>query len=71
VFCLAPGWVDTDMAAESLHGPRSAEIRAQHPLGRTATADEIARTAVFCALDAPAAMTGCIIDVNGASYLRS
>jgi NAD(P)-dependent dehydrogenase (short-subunit alcohol dehydrogenase family) len=27
--------------------------------------------AVHCALDAPAAMTGCIIDVNGASYLRT
>ena len=71
VFCLAPGWVDTDMAAESLHGARAAEIHAQHPLGRVATAEEIARTAVFCALDAPATMTGCIIDVNGASYLRT
>jgi hypothetical protein len=26
---------------------------------------------VYCALDAPAAMTGCVIDVNGASYLRT
>jgi hypothetical protein len=33
--------------------------------------NEVARTAVFCALDAPAAMTGSIIDVNGASYLRT
>jgi hypothetical protein len=33
--------------------------------------DEVARAAVFCALDAPAAMTGSIIDVNGASYLRT
>jgi NAD(P)-dependent dehydrogenase (short-subunit alcohol dehydrogenase family) len=71
VFCLAPGWVDTDMAAAHLHGPRAAEIFAQHPLGRVATADEIARAAVFCALDAPAAMTGSIIDLNGASYLRT
>ena len=71
VFCLAPGWVETDMAAEFIHGPRAAEILAQHPLGRVATAEEIARTAVFCALDAPATMTGCIIDVNGASYLRT
>jgi NAD(P)-dependent dehydrogenase (short-subunit alcohol dehydrogenase family) len=71
VFCLAPGWVETDMAADYLAGPRGPEIRAQHPLGRVATAEEIARTAVFCALDAPATMTGCIIDVNGASYLRT
>ena len=71
VFCIAPGWVGTDMAADYLSGPRGPEIRAQHPLGRVATPDEIARTAVFCALDAPATMTGCIIDVNGASYLRT
>ena len=71
VFCLAPGWVETEMAAEHLAGPRGAEILAEQPLGRVATTEEIARTAVFCALDAPAAMTGCIIDVNGASYLRS
>lgn len=71
VFCLAPGWVETDMASGYLTGPRAAEINAQHPLGRVATAAEIARTAVFCALDAPATMTGSIIDINGASYLRT
>ncbi len=71
VFCLAPGWVETEMAADFLAGAGAAEILAQHPLGRVATADEIARTATFCALDAPATMTGCIIDVNGASYLRT
>lgn len=71
IFCLAPGWVDTDMASEYLTGPRAAEINAQHPLGRVASAEEIARTAVFCALDAPPAMTGSIIDINGASYLRT
>ncbi len=71
VFCIAPGWVDTDMAAEFLSGPRGAEIRDQHPLGRVATAAEVASAAVFCALDAPAAMTGSILDVNGASYLRT
>jgi len=59
------------MAAEHLTGPRGAEIRGQHPLGRVARADEVARVAVFCALDAPAAMTGAVIDVNGASYLRT
>lgn len=71
LYCLAPGWVDTDMATPYLEGPRKEEILGQHPLGRVATAEEVARTAVFCALDAPAALTGCIIDVNGASYLRT
>jgi 3-oxoacyl-[acyl-carrier protein] reductase len=71
VFCLAPGWVETDMAAEFLSGPQGASIRDQHPLGRVTSADEVARAAEFCALDAPAAMTGAILDVNGASYLRT
>jgi 3-oxoacyl-[acyl-carrier protein] reductase len=71
VYCVAPGWVETEMAAGILAGPRGAEIMAQHPLGRVSRADEVAATVVFCALDAPAAMTGAVIDVNGASYLRT
>lgn len=71
VYCIAPGWVQTDMAQASLAGPQGAEILAQHPLGRIASPEEIATTVAFCALDAPAAMTGSIIDVNGASYLRT
>jgi NAD(P)-dependent dehydrogenase (short-subunit alcohol dehydrogenase family) len=71
VYCLAPGWVETDMAEGFLAGPRSAEILAQHPLGRVNRADEVAKAAVFCALDAPETMTGSIIDVNGASHLRT
>lgn len=71
VYTLAPGWVETDMAAEHLHGPRAAELLAQHPLGRITTAEEVAAAALFCALDAPPAMTGAILDVNGASYLRT
>jgi NAD(P)-dependent dehydrogenase (short-subunit alcohol dehydrogenase family) len=71
VFCLAPGWVQTHIAEGHLAGPRGPDILAQHPLGRITTPEEVARAALFCALDAPAAMTGSIIDVNGASYLRT
>jgi 3-oxoacyl-[acyl-carrier protein] reductase len=71
VYGVAPGWIETDMAAPHLHGSRRAEILADQPLGRVATADEVACAVVFCALDAPASMTGTIIDVNGASYLRT
>jgi NAD(P)-dependent dehydrogenase (short-subunit alcohol dehydrogenase family) len=70
-YCLAPGWVATDMAAGHVDGPQGADILAQHPLGRITRPDELAAAAVWCALDAPAAMTGSIIDVNGASYLRT
>ena len=71
VYCVAPGWVETEMAASHLTGPDGAAILAQHPLGRVNRSHEVAQAAVYCALDAPAAMTGCIIDVNGASYLRT
>lgn len=71
VLCIAPGWVETEMAAQHLHGEKGQELLAQHPLGRVATTEEVARTAVFCAMDAPAAMTGAVLDLNGASYLRT
>jgi len=59
------------MARGHVEGPGGPEILAQHPLGRITRPDELAAAAVFCALDAPAAMTGAILDVNGASYLRT
>ena len=71
VYCIAPGWVETEMATSHLEGPDGPAILAQHPLGRVNSPDEVANAAVYCALDAPAAMTGSIIDVNGASYLRT
>lgn len=70
-YVVAPGWVETDMATAHLAGPQGQAVLAQHPLGRVATPEEIAIAAVFCALDAPPAMTGSVIDVNGASYLRT
>jgi NAD(P)-dependent dehydrogenase (short-subunit alcohol dehydrogenase family) len=70
-FVVAPGWVETDMAEAHLAGPGGQAILAQHPLGRVASPGEVAEATVFCALDAPAAMTGSVLDVNGASYLRT
>ena len=70
-YVVAPGFVETDMANSLLRGPTGDTIRAQSPLGRVATAEEVARTVVFLASEAPAFMTGAIVDVNGASYLRS
>jgi 3-oxoacyl-[acyl-carrier protein] reductase len=71
LYCIAPGWVETEMATSHLAGPKGPEILAQHPLGRVNTPEEVAQATVYCALDAPAAMTGSVIDVNGASYLRT
>jgi 3-oxoacyl-[acyl-carrier protein] reductase len=71
LYCVAPGWVETEMAVSHLEGPEGQAILSQHPLGRVNRTDEVANAAVYCALDAPPAMTGCVIDVNGASYLRT
>jgi len=71
VYAVAPGWVDTDMAAEALSGPQGDEIRGQSPLGRIASPQEVAAAVVFLASKGTDFMTGCILDVNGASYLRS
>jgi NAD(P)-dependent dehydrogenase (short-subunit alcohol dehydrogenase family) len=68
VFAVAPGWVSTDRVAGFV---RDQAVLADQPLGRVATPDEVARVVAYCALDAPASMTGAILDVNGASYLRS
>ena len=70
-YVVAPGFVETDMAASLLSGPVGDSIRAQSPLGRVADPEEVARTVVFLASEAPDYMTGAIIDLNGASYLRS
>ena len=71
VFVIAPGWVDTDMASDSLSGRGGDDIRNQSPLGRVATPNEVARTALFLASEGTDFLTGCVIDVNGASYLRT
>jgi 3-oxoacyl-[acyl-carrier protein] reductase len=71
VTTVAPGFVETDMAAPYLVGERGDAIRAQSPLGRVATPDEIARTVVFLATPGTEYLTGAIVDANGASYLRT
>jgi NAD(P)-dependent dehydrogenase (short-subunit alcohol dehydrogenase family) len=68
VFVVAPGWVATERVAQSIQNPA---VIADQPLGRVASPEEVAQVVTFCALDAPASLTGAILDVNGASYLRS
>jgi NAD(P)-dependent dehydrogenase (short-subunit alcohol dehydrogenase family) len=46
-------------------------IKSQSPLNRVAEPKEVARTALWLASEGNDFLTGCIVDVNGASYLRS
>lgn len=71
VCVVAPGYVETDMASSVLEGPEGDSIRAQSPLNRVARPEEVARAVLFLSSEGTEFMTGCIVDVNGASYLRS
>ena len=71
VTAVAPGYVETEMAAPMLAGPAGDAIRSQYPTGRVATPEEVARVVAFLVADGAGAMAGAIVDVNGASYLRS
>ena len=71
VSTVAPGFVETDMARGVLTGSRGDEVRAQSPTGRVARPEEVAAAVLWLASPEAAFSTGTIIDVNGASYLRS
>jgi 3-oxoacyl-[acyl-carrier protein] reductase len=70
VTTIAPGWTETDMAADSLSGPRGDAIRAESPLGRVATPEDVARAVLYLASPEAEMASGAVLDVNGASYLR-
>lgn len=71
VGVVAPGFVETDMARQDLQGERGAAIRGQSPFNRVARPEEVAYAVLFLASAGSEFMTGAIIDVNGASYLRT
>jgi 3-oxoacyl-[acyl-carrier protein] reductase len=71
VAAVAPGFVQTDMAAAHLQGARGAAIRAQSPFDRVARPEEIATAVLFLASPEAEWASGAILDLNGASYLRT
>jgi NAD(P)-dependent dehydrogenase (short-subunit alcohol dehydrogenase family) len=70
VTTLAPGFVETDMATESLAGTGGVAIRAQSPFNRVPTPDEVAQAVLFLASPEAEWASGAVLDFNGASYLR-
>jgi NAD(P)-dependent dehydrogenase (short-subunit alcohol dehydrogenase family) len=69
-FVVAPGFTMTGMAEEYLSSRGGDKLLADIPLGRVASAAEVAETIRWLALDAPPSLTGAVLDVNGASYVR-
>ena len=70
VTTLAPGFVETEMAARLLDGPEGDGIRAQSPFNRVARPDELAKAVYFLASPDNEWASGAVLDFNGASYLR-
>jgi NAD(P)-dependent dehydrogenase (short-subunit alcohol dehydrogenase family) len=71
VGTVAPGFVQTEMARAVLEGASGDAVRAQSPFGRVAKPEEVAAAVLWLASTEARFSTGTIIDVNGASYLRS
>ncbi len=69
-FAICPGFTMTGMAEDYLSSRGGKKLLADIPLGKVADPEEVAEIAAFCALRAPPSMTGAVLDVNGASYVR-
>ncbi|MDB5424400.1 MAG: short-chain alcohol dehydrogenase-like protein [Phenylobacterium sp.] len=69
-FAICPGFTLTGMAEEYLSSRGGEKLLADIPLGRVAGPEEVANAAAYLALEAPASMTGAVLDINGASYVR-
>lgn len=70
VNCVAPGWVDTDMAAGTLAQPgRRIEIEREIPLGRVASPADVAGPILFLVSELARHVQGEVLNVNGGSVL--
>jgi NAD(P)-dependent dehydrogenase (short-subunit alcohol dehydrogenase family) len=69
-FAICPGFTMTGMADDYLESRGGDRLLADIPLGRVADPHEVANATRYLALEAPASMTGAVIDINGASFVR-
>ena len=69
VNAVAPGWVETDMAAPALEGSSREDVVATIPLGRIASAEDIAGPILFLCSSLARHVTGEVLNVNGGSVL--
>ena len=69
-FAVCPGFTMTGMADDYLASRGGDKLLADIPLGRVADPQEVADAVRFLALEAPPSMTGAVLDINGASYVR-
>ena len=70
VHAVAPGFIETAMARPHLQGEAGKAVKAQSPLNRVASVEEVARAILFLASPDAEFTTGAVLDLNGASYLH-
>ena len=68
VNCVAPGWIDTEMVERPM-AERRADIERAIPLGRIASAEDVAGPVVFLCSALARHVTGEVLNVNGGSVL--
>jgi len=69
VNCVAPGWIDTEMAAPAFEGDARARIEQSIPIGRVASPEDVAGPIVFLCSNLGRHVTGEILNVNGGAVL--
>ncbi|MGB3546904.1 MAG: SDR family NAD(P)-dependent oxidoreductase [Saprospiraceae bacterium] len=70
VHAVAPGFIETALARPWLQGAAGEAVRAQSPLNRVATVEEVAQAVLYLASEEARFTTGAVLDLNGASHLR-
>jgi 3-oxoacyl-[acyl-carrier protein] reductase len=71
VATVAPGFVETDMTTDHLRPPQGEAIKAQSPFQRVAEPGEVAAAVLYLASAEAEWASGAVLDLNGASYLRT
>ena len=69
-FAVTPGFTMTGMAEDYLSSRGGDKVLAEIPLGRVASPEEVANAVAYLAITAPPSMTGAVLDINGASFVR-
>lgn len=69
VNCVAPGWIDTEMAAQPYEDGGREEIAAGIPLGRVAAPEDVAGPIAFLCSGLARHITGEVVNVNGGAVL--
>lgn len=71
VGVVAPGFVETDMGLNNISEAEKINLINENPFRRMASPEEVANSILFLASEGAEYNTGAILDINGASYLRT